>query len=636
VTIKSVIPGALAAPGATVFAAPYAPHGPIIAGTSLSEVEIALGEHTFVMEQFNLGFLPGIRIRAAVVNTPNVGMEGNVVSYSATTNELVVLADLADGVGPHNDWTITVAGVPGVQGPEGPPGPQGPAGTPGGPQGPVGGEGPMGPPGENAMLVGEFGNVADPTMLPMDGFLRANFDGPGRPAVDTQLRAGMALLYNRDGHLWTFTGVLVAPDGWVDGGRIQGEKGDTGDPGGPMGPEGPQGETGPQGEQGPQGVPGPAGPQGPAGPMGEVPEAPVNANIYGRSDRDWIPITGRFLPIAGGTVSGDLAVNGALTIGPTTGFQSIFDTRGNLRVGGTGIIPATMQNSLLAPFLVGGGLNLGANAFNDGTAWRYMNAAAAMIVAIPPTGPFQVLTYPSGAAGAALGAVTTALNLTADGALTLAGNLGIGQDTVSAGTANATVGNSAAASSQFTIVGNGYGQMIFGNASGLFTNESGATNNLNNQWWKYFQASTGTRFWQSYAGTNLMNLQGSGDLWIAGTLAQASDARMKTAITEADDGLAEVLLMTPRRFHRVTRAAPADHPGWGVPDKEELGFIAQEMAEALPIAVTEAVNVDDARSLGIMLTPIVAALVNAVKELSAEVEALKGQDRAFRRANGPT
>jgi hypothetical protein len=58
-TIKAVIPGAISAPGAAVFAAPYAPHGPIIAGTSASEVEIALGEHTFVMEQCNLGFMPG-------------------------------------------------------------------------------------------------------------------------------------------------------------------------------------------------------------------------------------------------------------------------------------------------------------------------------------------------------------------------------------------------------------------------------------------------------------------------------------------------------------------------------------------------------------------------------------------------
>lgn len=304
-TIKAIIPGGLATPGATVFAAPYAPAGPIIAGTSLSEVEIGLGERTFIMEQFNLGFLPGMRLRAAVIDAPNVGFEGNVVSYSPTVNELVILADLIGGEGPHSDWTVTVAGVPGIQGPQGPPGPQGPAGTPGGPIGPAGPEGPMGPPGQNAMMVGEFGNVTNPTMLPIDGYVRANFDGPGRPADDIQLREGMSLLYNRDGHLWVFTGVVVSPTGWLDGGRIQGEKGDTGDPGGPMGPEGPQGETGPQGPQGFQGIPGPAGAkgdQGEQGPQGEVEEAPIDISAYGRMAATWVPV----LRTSGGRLTGTL------------------------------------------------------------------------------------------------------------------------------------------------------------------------------------------------------------------------------------------------------------------------------------------------------------------------------------------
>jgi hypothetical protein len=313
-TIKAVIPGALGSPGATVFAAPYAPYGPIIAGTSLSEITPALGQHLFLMQQFNLGFLPGIRIRAAVVGQPNVGLEGNVVSYSAATNELVVLADLANGVGSYDDWTITVAGVPGVQGPQGPPGPQGPAGTPGGPPGPIGGEGPMGPPGENALWMGEFGDETDPSMLPPDGFVRVNFDGPGRPPQDTQLRPGMGLMYNRDGHFWTFTGELVTPAGWIDGGRIQGEKGDTGDPGGPQGEQGEQGETGPQGEQGIQGIPGPAGPQGPEGPRG-IPgfaDAPIDISAYGRMAEAWVPV----LRTTGGTLTGGL-------VGTTANFSGV-------------------------------------------------------------------------------------------------------------------------------------------------------------------------------------------------------------------------------------------------------------------------------------------------------------------------
>jgi hypothetical protein len=277
-TIKAVIPGAIGAPGATVFAAPYAPHGPIIAGTSLSEVEIALGAHTFVMEQFNLGFLPGIRLRAAVVDTPNVGMEGNVVSYSPATNELVILADLAGGFGPYSDWTITVAGVPGIQGPEGPVGPQGPPGTPGGPPGPAGVPGPQGDQGEQGEQgpQGEKGDTGDP-------------GGPPGP---------------------------------------QGEQGE----------QGIQGEVGPQGIPGPAGPQGPVGPIGPMngvesfnGRSGEVRLAPVDISDAGGALLDSPALTGlptaptppiadnstriattahvsaKFLPLSGGQVSGSIS-----------------------------------------------------------------------------------------------------------------------------------------------------------------------------------------------------------------------------------------------------------------------------------------------------------------------------------------
>jgi len=226
VTIKQVIPGALSPPGAAVFAAPYAPHGPIIAGTSLSEVEIALGERTFVMEQFNLGFMPGMRLRAAVLDQPNVGFEGNVVSYDPTTNELVILADLIGGAGLYSNWSLTVAGVPGVQGPMGPPGPEGPRGPADGdkgdrgdpgPPGPMGPEGPEGPQGPQ----GEKGEPGDP-------------QGPQGPQGE------------------------VGPEGPAG---PQGPPGIQGVPGAP----GPQGE---RGEQGLQGLIGPAGPRGPAGPFG--------------------------------------------------------------------------------------------------------------------------------------------------------------------------------------------------------------------------------------------------------------------------------------------------------------------------------------------------------------------------------
>lgn len=333
---------------------------------------------------------------------------------------------------------------------------------------------------------------------------------------------------------------------------------------------------------------------------------------------------GPYLPLTGGTLSGPLIVNGVATLGPAA-LQSTFDARGNLNLGGLGPSPANAAGGMLfAGYICGAGLNLGNNVYFDGTSWRYRAAGPGLIVAMPGGGPFQVLAYPSGAAGAVTAGGLTALNLTSVGDCTFGGNIGVGAQQAASATASVTIGAVGSGGSTLALLGNGYGSMTWGNTAGRFVTESGGTSNTTNQWWKYFQVSTGTRFWQSFSGSNLMNLPGTGALWIAGALTQGSDARGKIGVVEADDGLIEVLKMTPRRFHRVARAAPADHPGWRVPDVEELGFVAQEMQDALPIAVAETVNVDDQRSLGIMLTPIVAALVNAVKELNARIATLEG------------
>jgi hypothetical protein len=237
-TIKSVIPGALSVPGAEVFAAPYAPHGPIIAGTSASAIEIGTGARTFVMDQFNLGFMPGMRLRAAVTDNPAaLWIEGVVTSYDHLTNELVIDADLFAGNGSYGTWAINVTGERGQQGEPGPQGDKGDPGPAGGPQGPAGVPGPQG-------IQGEQGPQGE-----------------------------------------------------------RGEKGDTGDPSGPEGP------PGPQGEQGNQGNPGPAGPAGPIGPPGEVEEAPLTGAIFGRSDGGWIQVSARFVPIIGGTMTGNLTIS---------------------------------------------------------------------------------------------------------------------------------------------------------------------------------------------------------------------------------------------------------------------------------------------------------------------------------------
>lgn len=212
-------------PTVVVAAAPYAPRGPIIFGTSQSTVEIGDGPKAFVT-QFGLGFSAGMRVRASVPDFPDYWLEGNVTSYEA--NNLIVQSTLTSALlSSFSDWVINVAGEPGQPGPAGP---QGPQGTPGGPIGPAGPQGPEGPPG-----------VAGP-MGPEGPTGPEGVGDPGPPGPE-------------------------GPQG------LQGPAGDPGGPPGPVGPAGPQGIQGPIGPIGPQGGPGPTGatgPQGGPGPTGAM------------------------------------------------------------------------------------------------------------------------------------------------------------------------------------------------------------------------------------------------------------------------------------------------------------------------------------------------------------------------------
>jgi hypothetical protein len=141
-----------------------------------------------------------------------------------------------------------------IEGPEGPNGKQGP-------QGPEGPEGKQGSPGQTSKLVGYFA-VRNPSQLPANGFIPKDFDSPGNPATDEQLKPGEALIYTGGnktdeayGHVWSYVGTEYTVKGWIDSGDIEG-------------PEGPQGAQGVQGPQGVQGKPGDIGPKGDKGEAG--------------------------------------------------------------------------------------------------------------------------------------------------------------------------------------------------------------------------------------------------------------------------------------------------------------------------------------------------------------------------------
>jgi hypothetical protein len=135
-------------------------------------------------------------------------------------------------------------------------------------------------------------------------------------------------------------------------------------------------------------------------------------------------------------------------------------------------------------------------------------------------------------------------------------------------------------------------------------------------WVLAFGESDGTLAWYPPSQGALFWCEASGVFHAANFVAY-SDVRGKTNVVPTDCGLPAVLQLNPVSFRRLTD-----------PDHSELGFIAQDVAEVIPEAVREgrARATDDA-VLGLLLTPIVAALVNAAKTFDQRLRVLEGDLR---------
>lgn len=130
-------------------------------------------------------------------------------------------------------------------------------------------------------IVGTFGVSKTPADLPINGLIPKDWDAPGSPMYNIQLRIGQSLFYvptdtanPQYQDVFVYVGASFTPSAWVDIGRVRGPMG----PQGPTGPQGEMGAPGPTGPQGPMGDIGPIGPQGiqgPTGPKGD--QGPIGA-----------------------------------------------------------------------------------------------------------------------------------------------------------------------------------------------------------------------------------------------------------------------------------------------------------------------------------------------------------------------
>ena len=101
-----------------------------------------------------------------------------------------------------------------------------------------------------------------------------------------------------------------------------------------------------------------------------------------------------------------------------------------------------------------------------------------------------------------------------------------------------------------------------------------------------------------------------------------SDERLKKNITGNDDGLSVLSQIQVRNFEYRTPEEITDLPSHAAikQDGVQLGVIAQEIQQVLPECVSE----NSTGVLSVSTDPLVWYLINAVKELKAEIDTLKG------------
>jgi hypothetical protein len=109
-----------------------------------------------------------------------------------------------------------------------------------------------------------------------------------------------------------------------------------------------------------------------------------------------------------------------------------------------------------------------------------------------------------------------------------------------------------------------------------------------------------------------------------------SDSRIKENVEDTPVGLAEIMRLRPVKYNFQAGK------GWGEPDQKFFGLLAQEVEAVIPEAVhTETIDIDEVVAgkkhdvngvtdlKSVSMTQITAALIKAVQELKAEIEALK-------------
>jgi hypothetical protein len=368
---------------------------------------------------------------------------------------------------------------------------------------------------------------------------------------------------------------------------------------------------------------------GPTSPLHAATKAYVDAFASG------------YLPLTGGTISGDLAVTGSETIGanlqanaafivnalhvsPNNGWEWYFVRDGaanHIQNHASGwldywsgvsgdrywVQPGYTQMTLTGAgdLIVHGGIT-GAQLTSNGQ----INAAAEIIT---PSGMQAGYMHSTGNLDIGGTATAGALSvggggITTSGNSAVLANLGVSGQ-LSAGSILSATGIILRNDPAFTI-DNGAAGRILNWSSNNYIEWNSSNNNQS-------MVVNGTTYWQVRSDTLAGNPNGpvAGTAWLT-----ISDPALKTVLKEPVEGLGEVLMMEPVKYY-VNHEDPAMRASRGYREGEpyvHIGFMADVMAEIVPDAVIQ-IERDDVATWYINDSALVAVAINAIKQLEARV-----------------
>lgn len=116
----------------------------------------------------------------------------------------------------------------------------------------------------------------------------------------------------------------------------------------------------------------------------------------------------------------------------------------------------------------------------------------------------------------------------------------------------------------------------------------------------------------SGSGGNVMQITGAGNLWIAGTLTQNSDARLKKDISPIKGSLQKINLLHGYQYHWIDSARGTDL---------QTGVLAQEIEQTFPELVKE----DAQGTKSVNYLGLIPHLIESIKDQQQQIEALRAE-----------